>query len=161
VPVGGQTLSETEIKDWLRQDLPEYMIPRRFIQMSSLPLQENGKLDIATLQETVRDVGLLADSQKQNSVEAALILLWRSVLRVDSVGLNDNFFELGGDSLLATQVAGLLQETTQSSIPIIHTFFDNATVKNLSKVLLNEMDEVSALTGVRQANTLAQQHLQV
>ncbi|HEY0133737.1 MAG TPA: amino acid adenylation domain-containing protein, partial [Nannocystis sp.] len=95
-----------ELRAFLRQSLPEVMIPAAIVPMSALPLTGNGKIDRRALPApedvtTPRTTPLVAP---RSEIEAALASIWREVLRVDRLGVHDDFFELGGHSLAATQV---------------------------------------------------------
>ncbi len=99
-PVAGEVL-----RAWLREELPEYMVPAVVATIAALPLTANGKLDRAALpppedgrREARPTVG------PRNPVEAALVRIWSEVLRVQEIGVHHNFFELGGDSILAIQI---------------------------------------------------------
>jgi len=93
------------LRRFLRQSLPEYMIPAIYVSLRSLPLNANGKLD----REALPDPGP-AESQDtyvapRTQVEQRLTQIWADLLRVKRVGIHDNFFELGGDSILGLQMA--------------------------------------------------------
>ena len=93
------------ITSYLNERLPEYMIPSVFIQMESLPLTANGKVDRNALPDpdaTER----LSDKYvaPRNDVERVLAAIWQQVLDIEQVGIHDNFFELGGDSIITIQV---------------------------------------------------------
>jgi amino acid adenylation domain-containing protein/non-ribosomal peptide synthase protein (TIGR01720 family) len=95
-----------ELRRFLDDKLPDYMIPSAIVVLNELPLTPNGKVDRARLPApefgTFRSEAFDAPA---GQVEEALAEIWRDVLRVERVGRNDNFFELGGNSLLAIQVA--------------------------------------------------------
>jgi len=95
-----------ELQGFLKDKLPEYMIPHAFVPLDALPLTTNGKVDRKALlslapTRVTSDSGFAAAS---NEVESALAEIWAKVLGVDQVGVHDNFFELGGDSILSIQI---------------------------------------------------------
>ncbi|MBU2713154.1 non-ribosomal peptide synthetase, partial [Zooshikella harenae] len=89
----------------LKQLLPGYMIPSAFVQLDSLPLNPNGKVDRKQLPESNYDFMNDNYQAAQTAAEVALCEVWQNVLGISQVGVNDNFFTLGGDSILAIQVA--------------------------------------------------------
>src|SRR5207249_2897076 len=93
-------------RDWLRQRLPEYMLPSAFVALERLPLTANGKIDRAALPKPATEDTRGADQAEtpQGGVEAKLAEIWREVLGVPKVSRHDNFFELGGDSIQSIQV---------------------------------------------------------
>jgi amino acid adenylation domain-containing protein len=101
---GGQ-LTSTELRRYLREFLPDYMIPQLLVEVDAMPLTPNGKIDRKALPDPLR-----GDRQSQEVVEPRteaerqLAAIWRQVLGVESIGVDNNFFEIGGHSLLAMQV---------------------------------------------------------
>lgn len=125
-----------ELRRFLEQKLPEYMIPTAFVSLEKLPLTPNGKLDRRSLP---------APDQSRSSLQAALITprtpteskmvaIWTKVLGSDRVGIQDNFFELGGNSLLATQLMMYLRETFQVELPVRY-IFEQQTIEGLSQII--------------------------
>ncbi len=100
------TLSVSELRHFLKEKLPEYMIPAVFLQLAALPLTPNGKVDRNALPapDTVRPELEKAFIAPQTTVEKQLAVIWTQVLGLEKVGINDNFFELGGDSILSLQI---------------------------------------------------------
>ncbi|RCJ23039.1 non-ribosomal peptide synthetase [Nostoc sp. ATCC 43529] len=102
----------TELRRWLKNQLPEYMIPAAFVMLDSLPLTPNGKVDKRVLPNCDRirpdlDTAYIAPT---TSAQKALAQIWTQVLRIERVGIYDNFFELGGDSIRSIQVLAKSQE---------------------------------------------------
>ena len=132
------TPSVTELRDSLKQQLPEYMIPSAFVFLDALPLTPNGKLDRKALPEPDQhrhDLGaeLIAP---RSPLENQLAEIWRDVLKIDRIGIHDNFFELGGHSLLATQVIVRIGE--QLSVDIsLSSFFESPTIAELAELVEN------------------------
>lgn len=105
-----ETLTNTQIRGFLKEKLPAYMIPSAFVVLSSLPLTVNGKVDQSALKKftiTNLDRPFIAP---QTSTQATLARLWAKVLKLEQVSIKDSFFELGGDSLLAVE---LLEQVNQ------------------------------------------------
>jgi amino acid adenylation domain-containing protein/non-ribosomal peptide synthase protein (TIGR01720 family) len=102
-------LTTRELRSFLADRLPDYMIPSGFVFLDGLPLTANGKLDrraLPALEANRIEVAITSgdDSNSQSEVERHLSRIWKEALRVGSVGIHDNFFELGGDSILAIQI---------------------------------------------------------
>ncbi|MFD4561725.1 amino acid adenylation domain-containing protein, partial [Streptomyces sp. NPDC058469] len=115
--------------------LPAFMVPSVFVELASLPLTVNGKLDRAALPEPegVR-LELGAFAAPSGATEELLAGVWAQLLGVDRVGVTDNFFELGGHSLLATQVISRIRDVFGADIPVA-TMFDHPTVRDLAGVI--------------------------
>uniref|UniRef100_UPI0025C5BC11 non-ribosomal peptide synthetase/type I polyketide synthase n=1 Tax=Flavobacterium sp. TaxID=239 RepID=UPI0025C5BC11 len=110
-------------QEFLKQRLPEYMIPGFWVNLDRLPLNTNGKIDKNALLEI--SLGELSSEKYQpasNETERLLALLWQDVLEVEKIGINDNFFELGGHSLLATQLVSLIRDKMGKEIAIKDIF---------------------------------------
>jgi amino acid adenylation domain-containing protein len=123
----------SELRAFLKEKLPDYMVPADFVILNKLPLTPNGKIDrraLASLEGARPD---LEEGYKapRTPVEQILADIWTDVLRVERVGLNDNFFDLGGHSLLATQVVSQVQDILQVAIPL-RVLFEDATVEALA-----------------------------
>jgi amino acid adenylation domain-containing protein/non-ribosomal peptide synthase protein (TIGR01720 family) len=120
------------IKQRLRAELPEYMVPLHWLWLDRLPLNANGKLDRKAL--PALEIGQLHSQDylaPRNELEQALADIWAEVLKVERVGVQGNFFELGGHSLLATQIASRVQKTLQRDVPL-RAMFECSTVEELA-----------------------------
>ncbi|MBK5304814.1 MULTISPECIES: non-ribosomal peptide synthetase [Gammaproteobacteria] len=123
------------IKQRLRAELPEYMVPLHWLWLDKLPLNANGKLDRKAL--PVLEIGQLQSQDYQaprNEQEQTLADIWAEVLKVEKVGVHDNFFELGGHSLLATQIASRVQKALQRNVPL-RAMFECSTVAELAEYI--------------------------
>jgi amino acid adenylation domain-containing protein len=109
---GDQIVSTSELRQFLGQRLPEYMIPSIFVFLNSLPLTPSGKVDKNSLPtpEATRPNLESKFRPPKNAIEQTLVEIWAEVLELDKVGVNDNFLDLGGDSLKATQVLARIEE---------------------------------------------------
>lgn len=126
-----------ELRDFLKQQLPEYMIPSRFVSMESFPRTANGKIDRKTL--TGRgSVALQPEDDKHalcfTSQELELLQIWRRTLSVHDIGVRDNFFELGGHSLMAVQLLAAVKNALGVTIDL-PTFFSNPTIEGTARCL--------------------------
>ncbi|NCR45500.1 MAG: amino acid adenylation domain-containing protein, partial [Microcystis aeruginosa SX13-01] len=114
-------IAVTELRQFLKAKLPEYMIPSAFVILESLPLTPNGKIDRRALPapEFQSEEQYVAP---RNPIEEILSSIWVKVLKVAQVGIHDNFFELGGHSLLATQLISRIREAFQVEMPLRELF---------------------------------------
>nr|WP_276599757.1 non-ribosomal peptide synthase/polyketide synthase [Nannocystis sp. SCPEA4] len=101
-------LTVGSLREHLRSNLPDYMLPSAFVFLDALPLSANGKVDRKTLPvpKDTRQAAETSYAAPRTEAERALAEVWSEVLRASSVGIHDNFFSLGGDSILAIQVVG-------------------------------------------------------
>jgi acyl-coenzyme A synthetase/AMP-(fatty) acid ligase/acyl carrier protein len=124
------TMESTELRAYLKDKLPDYMVPSAFVLMDALPLTPNGKLDRARLPKpelTHRGEHVAP----RTPVEERLSRIWADLLRLDRVGAEDNFFDLGGHSLLATQVVSRIAEAFRIALPC-RALFERPTLAELS-----------------------------
>ena len=122
-----------QVKQRLRADLPEYMVPLHWGWFDSLPHNANGKLDRKALPAI--DIGgqqSQAYLAPRCELEETLAGIWAEVLKAERVGVQDNFFELGGHSLLATQIASRVQKQLQLNVPL-RAMFECSTVEELAE----------------------------
>lgn len=135
-------LTSSQVRDFLREKLPNYMIPNAFIFLETFPLSPNGKINRHSLPAPDSSQRNLAVKfvAPRTGTEQEIATIWAEVLRLKQVGLYDNFFELGGHSLLATQVISRLKETFAIDFPFRY-FFANPTIDQLAKKVINQQIE--------------------
>jgi hypothetical protein len=123
-----------EIREGLRRQLPEYMVPASFVSLDSLPLTPNGKVDRGALPvpEAPKEGGAAAYMSPVGEVEETVAAVWRELLGVERVGAEDNFFDLGGHSLLLAQVQDRLQALYPEAGLGIVELFEHPTVRSLA-----------------------------
>jgi len=124
--------SAAELRAFLRQRLPDYMVPSSFVRVDALPLTPNGKVDRRALPSpgpARSEPGALVPPR--TPLEAELAGLWREVLRAREVGIHDDFFEMGGHSILATQLLSRLRDALGLELPL-RRFFETPTVAGIS-----------------------------
>ncbi len=132
----GEQISTTEIREHLRESLPEYMIPGVFVMMEEMPVSPNGKIDRKALPEPEQKRPDLEQkyAAPRTTAEEMLAGIWADVLRLEKVGIHDDFFEIGGHSLLATQVISHVRESFSVDIPLVR-LFEAPTVKGLAEII--------------------------
>jgi acyl-coenzyme A synthetase/AMP-(fatty) acid ligase/acyl carrier protein len=135
VPQQGQTLDVADLRSFVKERLPDYMVPAAFVVLDAMPLTPNGKVDRRALPAPVWGRG---DEEgfvePRNEIEEALAELWKEILNVPRVGAFDSFFELGGHSLLATQLVSRIQQTFEIDLKL-RTLFEAPTLAELSLVV--------------------------
>jgi len=116
-------LDLTNLRQYLRRQLPEYMVPGEFVLLDRLPLTPNGKVDRKALPAPDSTAASAATFvAPETPTERALAQLWQEALRIDRIGLNDNFFESGGHSLLAMQLVRQIRERFGVEMPLQSLF---------------------------------------
>ncbi|MDF0552704.1 amino acid adenylation domain-containing protein [Kamptonema sp. UHCC 0994] len=125
-----------DLQSFLRQRLPEYMMPSAFVLLKSLPLTANGKVDRRSLPvpDCLRPELAAAYVAPQTEIERAIATIWQEMLHLDRVGIHDNFFDLGGHSLLIVQLYSKLQGVFNQTISITE-IFKYPTINSLAKYL--------------------------
>jgi len=136
VAAPGQAASSQELKQQLRQRLPDYMLPAIFISLERLPLTPHGKIDRKALPMPSGARPELADGYAPpgNDVEEKLASLWCDVLGLDRVGIHDSFFELGGHSLLATRLISRACEIFGVKLPL-RRLFEAPTIAAMAELI--------------------------
>lgn len=140
-------LDGNEIRAFLTEHLPYYMIPANIIQLSALPMNQNGKIDRRALTNSastwiskVMQEGYVAPA---TPTEVALAEFWSQLLNVKYIGAFDNFFALGGHSLLGTQVLAYIAHTWHVDLPL-HLLFEKGTIHELAEAIEQARTEDAA-----------------
>ena len=132
VLASGSTVSASALREYLRQRLPDYMVPAAFVAIPSLPVTEQGKINRAALPAVngnrLPDEAYVAP---RTLVEEELVKILAPLLKLNRVGVNDNFFLLGGHSLLGTQVIARVSESFGVDLTLLK-LFDHPTVAEMS-----------------------------
>ncbi len=134
VPVPGAILKGSVLREFLRQSLPEYMLPSVFVAVESLPMSASGKVERSSL-PAPDDQNIIYDEifvAPRTATEQRVADLVARLLHVDKVGANDNFFLLGGNSLLGTQVINRVSATFGVDLTLL-ALFDHPTVAGISQ----------------------------
>lgn len=132
VLVQGVNVTAAALREFLRQRLPDYMVPSAFVTIPKMPINEQGKVNRATLHEL--DGHRLSDEAyvaPRTLVEEELVKLLVPLLKIDRVGVNDNFFLLGGHSLLGTQLIARVSDTFGVDLTLLR-LFDHPTVAEMA-----------------------------
>ena len=127
-----------DLRRFLGDKLPGYMIPSHFVMLDVLPLLANGKIDKNALPPAVVSRNALESPYvpPTTETEQTIAAIWRKLLKVEEVGIRDNFFDLGGHSLLTVQVQRELHTLLSKDVSIVE-LFAYPTIKSLSEHLSN------------------------
>ena len=136
-----------QVREFIQQKLPDYMVPQAFVILNALPLTPNGKVDRRALPSpdiASRNLstGLVLP---RTPLEAQLAQIWSQVLGVERLGVKDNFFEIGGHSLLATQVVSRLNSAFGLDLSV-QVMFESPTVAQLTEVISTQLQTGEGLT---------------
>ncbi|MCA1568064.1 MAG: amino acid adenylation domain-containing protein [Acidobacteria bacterium] len=139
VESAGRTATAGELRHYLKETLPEYMIPSAFVTLDALPLTPNGKVDRKHLPDADGSRPELEEVYvaPRSELEREIANVWQEVLKVEKVGVHDNFFNLGGHSLLIVQVNSRLHEILRGDVSLID-MFKYPTVSALAEYLSRE-----------------------
>jgi acyl carrier protein len=129
VPMDGQSPTVTELRAFLTEQLPDYMVPSRFVMLREMPFTPAGKLDYGALPvpAPLRPQLEAAYAAPRTEIEKRIAKVWQEVLGVEPVGLHDNFFDLGGNSLLGMQIIARIREKLRLELPL-RVFFESPTI---------------------------------
>ncbi len=130
------------LRSFLREKLPEYMVPNAFVILEALPLTPNGKVDRRAL-PTPDMSGELQEQYvaPRTPIEEILVQIWTQVLKVEHIGVRDRFFTLGGHSLLATQLISRIRNTFKVELPL-QSVFATPTVAELALLIQQQQENV-------------------
>jgi acyl carrier protein len=143
----------TELHNYVKDRLPEYMVPSAFVTLDSLPLTPNGKIDrraLSTPDQTRPELEEVFVAPR-TPIEEILAGIWSEVLGLEKVGVHDNFFELGGHSLLATRLVSRVRDAFQVELPL-RSIFEAATVAD--QALLVEKLIITGIQGLSDEEVL-------
>ncbi|MBN1399758.1 MAG: amino acid adenylation domain-containing protein [Anaerolineae bacterium] len=137
VPRDGATPDTAEIRQFLRERLPEYMLPSALVMMEQMPLTPSGKIDRRRLPAParVRDGSAESFVAPRTPIEQEVAAVWTEVLGLERIGIHDDFFDLGGHSLLATQLCARLSDTFGLEVPL-RSLFEAPTVAGLCESIV-------------------------
>jgi amino acid adenylation domain-containing protein len=135
VPRDREAPGTDSMRAFLRERLPDYMVPARFVHLASLPLTPNGKIDRKSLPAPSRDVsGDGEGGEPRTDTEKRVAAIWSEVLKLDGIGIHDDFFDLGGDSMAAVALVAHLHETFDLELDFAG-LFDRPTIAGLSELV--------------------------
>jgi amino acid adenylation domain-containing protein len=139
-----------DLRQFLRKQLPEYMIPAGLVVLETLPLNANGKVDrrrLPALEQPQESDS--AYTAPQTALEETITDVWQHYLKQDRIGIYDNFFDLGGHSLLLVQVHQELLKKLNVNLDLV-TLFEHSTINSLAHYLQQESTDTSSLQNISQ-----------
>ncbi|MCP4148358.1 MAG: amino acid adenylation domain-containing protein, partial [bacterium] len=129
------SLSASELRNFLSEKLPAYMIPTYFVKLEKLPLTPIGKIDRKALPEPGKNERTLNKYQAPtDETEEKLVEMWQEVLGMKKIGITDNFFEIGGHSLKAINLIAKINKTFQVELPL-PKLFEKPFIKELAQYI--------------------------
>ena len=140
VPQKDVTLTTSELRQFLGNKLPGYMIPSAFVMLESLPLTPNGKVDRRALKAPAHTSNSDRFIEVRNQLELKLLQIWSNILKIDKIGVQDNFFDLGGHSLLAPYLMTQIKQQIGKDIPV-KDLFQNPTIEQLAAIIQKESSD--------------------
>ena len=129
---GAQSGVQDDVRVWLKQTLPDYMVPAQMVILDQLPLTPNGKLDRKALPVPELQGSHALHVAPHSELERRIAAIWQDVLKVPQIGVTDNFFELGGDSIISIQVVSRARQAGIRFTP--KELFQHQTVQGLASV---------------------------
>jgi thioesterase domain-containing protein len=131
-----------ELREYLKAQLPNYMVPSFFVALDELPLLPNGKINRRALPASEQSTSDSELTTPRDVLELQLTQIWKEVLRREQLGLRDSFFDLGGHSLLAVQLIDRVERLVSQKIPL-SILFQGPTVEQLAVTLRQRGETVS------------------
>ncbi|MDF9610673.1 amino acid adenylation domain-containing protein [Bacillus cereus] len=131
--VGDKKWTSNNMTQFLGNKLPSYMIPSSFIQVNSIPLTNNGKVNVKLLKELKATTPVLEKKKPKTSTEEKLIEKWKEIFKSENIGIEDNFFDLGGDSVTLINLFSTLQK--ESPALTVTDLFKYQTIEELGEFL--------------------------
>ncbi|MGJ3251031.1 MAG: amino acid adenylation domain-containing protein [Elainellaceae cyanobacterium] len=147
-----------QLRSYLQQRLPDYMVPSAFVAIASLPLTPNGKVDIKAL-PSPSNIRPRLDGRvvpPNTPLERELAVIWSTVLDIEEIGITDDFFELGGNSLRLMDLMSQVEQTCQIALSL-DEFFKAPTISGLAQ----QIQQTDALTSSALHNRVTVQELLV
>jgi amino acid adenylation domain-containing protein len=153
------SFSVGNLRKFLQQQLPEYMIPSAFMTLKELPLTQNGKVnrqELPTPDKARQEIDKFYVAPR-NSTEEKIANIWAEILNLEQIGIHENFFDLGGHSLIVTQVISRLRDIFDVEI-FVQQIFETPTIADLAVIVIQKVAEQSDEETLEQA--LAELELQ-
>ncbi|MDM5281497.1 amino acid adenylation domain-containing protein [Paenibacillus silvae] len=150
--ISEESISRAELVSYLKQNVPDYMIPSYFVQLDKFPINANGKVDRKELPKPNKEARNVQYVAPRNKTEESLVRIWSNVLGVESIGVFDDFFQSGGDSLKAMTLVTQIYQDMNIDVPITN-FFKSPTISSLSEsILKDELEKTGNIVLLNQGN---------
>ncbi|MGZ3607111.1 MAG: non-ribosomal peptide synthetase [Syntrophales bacterium] len=136
------TPNVSELRDFLKNKMPEFMMPSIFVFLNALPITPNGKLDRKALPDSLDESAVVTDSAPRNEIERKLADIWKDLLGLKNIGIQDNFFNVGGYSLLAVKLITEVNNLFHVDLPI-GAIYQSPTIKELGIIISSDNKQPS------------------
>src|SRR4051812_41007607 len=140
--VADEPIDTNDLRQGLKDKLPEYMIPSKFVQLNELPRLPNGKIDMLSLKLPIEEPSSSNTliSAPKTEVEIQLVEIWEEVVGFRPIGVHDNFFEIGGDSILSIQIVAKARQKGIFLAP--NQIFEKQTISELALFAKTETKDI-------------------
>ena len=132
-------VDEKELRKYLLQKLPKYMVPNYFMHLSEIPMTSSGKIDRKNLPDIQSNIIFEEIKLPKNEIEEKILSIWKRELNIYDIGCNQDFFEIGGDSLLAIGILTIIEQELNIRLQM-KDFLENSTVEELAKLICTNGD---------------------
>ena len=137
---------QQDLRSFLKQNLPDYMLPAFFVRLAELPLTPTGKINRRALSALMLELDQETDYiLPRHPIEQTLAEIWCQVLGLEKVSIVENFFNLGGHSLATIQIISRIKETLEIDLPLQYLFTE-PTIAGLTKVINQLLETVNHIT---------------
>ncbi|MCF8171270.1 MAG: amino acid adenylation domain-containing protein [Candidatus Methylopumilus sp.] len=156
------SLQDNDLRQALRKNLPDYMVPAQVVFLESIPQTPNGKINRKALPapSKPRATNNRATPSTNSTLENTVLQIWRDVLGREEIALDENFFDLGGHSLLLTRVYEKLSEQVDASFTLV-TLFQHPTVRTLSSKLAEATQSAPRMRTLASQSTQPSQEIAI
>lgn len=143
IPDGKQEVTDKELRQYLKERLPDYMVPGAFIHMDRFPLTSTLKVDRNALPEPNFDKARESTAYvaPKTQTEQKLARIWSSLLSQKKIGIHDDFFEIGGHSMMAVALMTKIEKELNIRLPLA-SLFDRSTIHSLAELIDNDSDDI-------------------
>lgn len=133
--VADGNLPIADVRVFLAEQLPHYMVPGHFVEVERMPLTPNGKVDRAELLKIERTMKVDAEYVPPgDEIEKKLAEIWQEELEMEQVGIKDDYFNVGGDSIKSIRLLNVINEALESDLKIVD-LYENSTIEELAAVI--------------------------
>jgi amino acid adenylation domain-containing protein len=141
VPQESALINLDELRRFIKEKIPDYMIPSNFVILESLPLTPNGKINHRELPapDLLHRRSEVSFMEPRNQIEQDLTEIWQNILGVQQISIRDNFFELGGNSLLGVKIFQQIQQVLGKTLPL-SVLFESGTIEALAQIIAPEAE---------------------
>jgi amino acid adenylation domain-containing protein/thioester reductase-like protein len=151
-----ETPKISDLRHFLKQRMPDYMIPAAFVVLETLPLTPSGKVNRRALPAPDLQIGREESFvAPRTSIEEMLTSIWTKSLKIDKIGVHDNFFELGGHSIKAAQVMSQVRKTLKIELPL-RSLFEHPTVAELAVIIAAKLTNSATIVSKKQQDLQAE-----